>query len=238
MRYLLNVNVLGASGHTGPRASMITHTDDPRLIWYVAGWLSFCLLAIGILVHDRHRVQVEWNGYWNYLTMRWKVCSFALAFAFVTFAGRFTDDETWDVITGGGMSLLTFITAPWCVGLLYQVFTGRRARRYLIVALAMAFFSSSWFYDGYLLLRDGSYTTRWWSNLMLSPILYLAGGLLWSLEARGRFGFRLGFVRPDWPSRPTETRILPILLASIPLVLVAGFILIAFVQWTMPWASR
>lgn len=217
---------------------MITHTDDPRLLWYVAGWISVCLLGLGILVHDRHRVHVEWNGYWNYLTMRWKVCSFALAFVFVTFAGRFTDDETWDVITGGGMSLLTFITAPWCVGLLYQVFTGRRACRYLIVALGMTFFSSSWFYDGYLLLRDGSYTTRWWSNLMLSPILYLAGGLFWSLEARGRFGFRFGFVRPDWPSRPTDTRILPILLASIPLVLVAGFILIAFVQWTMPWASR
>lgn len=112
MRFLVFVDVLGASGHTEPRSSMITHTQDPRLIWYGAGWISFCLLAIGILVHDRHRVLGELVRYWNYLTMRWKVCSFALAFVFVTFAGRFTDDETWDVITGGGMSLLTFLSAP------------------------------------------------------------------------------------------------------------------------------
>jgi hypothetical protein len=91
---------------------VITHTDDPRLLWYVAGWFAFCLLAVGILVDDWVQVRGELQRYWKSLTMPWKLAIFAPAFTFVTFAGRFTDDETWDVITGGGMSLLTFLTAP------------------------------------------------------------------------------------------------------------------------------
>ena len=217
---------------------VITHTDDPGLLWYVAGWVAFCLLAVGILVDDRVQVRGELQRYWRFLTMPWKLAIFAPAFTFVTFAGRFTDDETWDGITGGGMSLLTFLTAPWCLGIVYQVLAGRRQPRYLVVAAGLLLFSSSWFYDGYLLLRDGSYTTRWWSNLMLSPIIYVAAGFLWNLEARGRFGVRLGFVRADWPARPADTRFLPLILVSIPLILIAGFVLIAFVQWTNPWAGR
>ncbi len=94
-------------------------------------------------------------------------------------------------------------------------------------------FSSSWYYDGYLLLRDGSYTSRWWSNLLLSPIIYTAAGLLWNLEASGRWGFRFSFVRPDWPNPPADKRFLPLILVAIPLVLVAAFNLIAFVGWNM-----
>lgn len=80
---------------------MITHTDDPRLLWYVAGWIGFCLVGVGILVNDRERVWDELQRYRAYLTMPWKLAIFLPAFLFVTFAGRFTDDETWDVITGG-----------------------------------------------------------------------------------------------------------------------------------------
>jgi len=215
-----------------------TSVEHPLLRWYVAGWCAFCLVAAGILVNDRLRVCREIRQYWAYITMPWKLALFAPAFLFVTFAGRFTDDETWDVVTGGGMSLLTFTSAPWCLGVVYQALTGRRQRRDLVVAAALLLFSSSWFYDGYLLLRDGSYTTRWWSNLMLSPIIYVAAGLLWNLEARGRFGAGLGFLRSDWPACPADRRFLPVLLASVPLILIAGFVLTAFVRWTLPWTAR
>ena len=52
------------------------------------------------------------------------------AFLFVTFAGRYTDDETWDWVTGSGMAILTFLTAPWVVELIYQVLTRRRPLRF------------------------------------------------------------------------------------------------------------
>jgi hypothetical protein len=203
---------------------------------YVACWVACCGFAAGILWRDRRQLRPEWRAYVRFLGVPWKLAIFFPAGIFVTFAGRFTDDETWDAVTGGGMSVLTFLTAPWALGLLFQVMVGRRPWRYALMAVVLVLFSSSWFYDGYLLWRDRSYTSRWSSNLLLSPIIYVAAGLLWNLEAKGRWGFRFAFVRQDWPSRPTDTRFLPLLLIALPFVLVAAFVLVAFVRWKLPSA--
>lgn len=213
---------------------MITHSDDPRLMVYLGGWLAFCLFATYLVLSDRRKYLTEWALYRSYLTVPWKMFVFLPSFVFVTFAGRFTDDETWDVVTGAGMSLLTFLTAPWAIGIAFQVFFKRRAPRDLMVGVAMLFFSSSWFYDGYLFLRDGGYTTRWWSNLMLSPIVYLAAGILWNLEAKGRYGVGFGPSRADWPECPSDTRFYPLLVVAVPLMLIAAFVLVAFVRWRLP----
>jgi hypothetical protein len=216
---------------------MNTLSISPFFAKYMAIWVSFCLVAIGILVWDRKRLLPEWREYWRFLSVPWKLWLFVPAFFFVTFAGRFTNDETWDWVTGSGMAMLTFSTAPWVVGLIYQVLVGRRPARYLVVALALLLFSSSWFYDGYLLWRDGAYTGRWAGNLMLSPFIYVAAGLLWNLEAKPSAGFhddsgfRLSFTRADWPSRPVDTRFGPIMYVSIPFILIAAFVLVAFVNW-------
>ena len=211
---------------------------SPFFIKYIAGWASFCLIAVLILAWDRKRVLPEWREYWSFLCVPWKLCLFAPALLFVTVAGRYTNDETWDFVTGSGMAILTFLTAPWSIGLIYQVLIGRRPLRYLIVAIALLLFSSSWFYDAYLLWRDGVYTARWAGNLMLSPFIYLAAGSLWNLEAKeGDFRdgseVRLSFTRTDWPKRPVDTRFSPLIFASIPFILIAAFVLVAFVGWNL-----
>jgi hypothetical protein len=72
---------------------------------------------------------------------------------------------------------------------------------------------------------------------MLSPLIYVAAGLLWNLEAKPRVGFhddsgfRLSFAREGWRSRPVDTRFGPILFVSIPFILIAAFILVEFVGW-------
>jgi hypothetical protein len=210
---------------------------SPFFAKYMATWVSFCLIAVVILIWERKRLAPEWREYSRFLCVPWKLWLFVPALVFVSFAGRYTNDETWDVVTGSGMAILTFLTAPWVVGLIYQVLAGRRPLRYLVVALALLLFSSSWFYDGYLLWRDGTYTHRWSGNLMLSPFIYVAAGLLWNLEAKNSAGiyadsgFRLSCVREDWPSRPLDTRFGPIMFVSIPLILIAAFVLVEFVGW-------
>jgi hypothetical protein len=219
------------------RHDMKTLSSSPFFIKYISIWASFCLLAAFILMWDRKRLLPEWREYWRFLCVPWKLWLLVLALIFVTFAGRYTNDETWDVVTGSGMAILTFLTAPWSIGLIYQVLVGRRPLRYLIVALALLLFSSSWFYDAYLLLRDGFYTPRWAGNLMLSPFIYVAAGMLWNLEAKDSGDFRNGgecgfsFVRADWPSRPVDTGFGPLVLVSIPFIVIAAFVLVAFVGW-------
>jgi hypothetical protein len=116
---------------------------SPFFLKYIAIWTAFCLIAAGILVWDRKRLVSEWREYSRFLSVPWKLCLFAPALIFVTFAGRYTNDETWDPVTGAGMAILTFLTAPWSIGLMYQVLVGRRSARYLIVARVSAAANSS-----------------------------------------------------------------------------------------------
>jgi hypothetical protein len=164
---------------------------SPFFVKYIAAWVSFCLAAVILTVRDKRTLFPEWRSYVVFLFVPWKLCLFAIAFVFVTFAGRYTNDESWDWVTGSGMSLLTFLTAPWSVGTIYQVLVGRRPLRYLVIAIALLLFSSSWFYDAYLLIRDGAYTRRWAGNLMLSPIIYFAAGIFCGISRQGRSGILL-----------------------------------------------
>lgn len=198
------------------------------LVRYVVGWVSFCGLALVLAVKD---LRPNWSDELAFLLVPWKLALFLPAIVFVTFAGRFTNDETWDVVTGAGMSLLTFFTAGWAVGTTYKVLVGDRPVSHLVIALAVALFSASWFYDGWLLLRDGAYTHRWKGNLVLSPIIYGCAGLVLNLEVRAR-GFGFAFTRADWP-RPASTQASWLLAAvALPLVLVAAYVLVAFVGWS------
>jgi hypothetical protein len=197
---------------------------------YIAGWCAFTVLAA--LVAFRY-VRLAWRDALAFLLVPWKVAVFVPAILFVTFAGRFTDDETWDVVSGAGMSILTVLTAWWSVGTGVRVVRRMAHPRELVVALGATLFSASWFYDGYLLLRDGAYTQRWLGNLMLSPTIYLCAGLLSNLELddRGRLGF--SFLRPDWPRPLASARkiSLAMVLVSIPLVAIAAWFLVGFVGW-------
>jgi hypothetical protein len=201
---------------------------------YILGWNCYCLFAAGLIVLYRKRLAEEIPLYLSFLFVKWKLLIFLPACLFVTFTGPFTDDETWDMISGGGMSVLTFLTAPWAIGTIYKVRRFERPVAYGFIAVALWLFSSSWFYDGYLLLRDGSYTNRWIGNLILSPQIYLCAGLLWNLETNAEGKIRLGHTRKDWPAPPPpqdNSSLLPILWAAIPLILIAAYILVAFVGW-------
>jgi hypothetical protein len=209
---------------------------SPFHVRYVCGWVAFSLLAVALAIHDRKRLLPEWRLYLGLLGVRWKLLVFVPAVVFVTFAGRFTDDETWDMISGGGMAVLTVLTSAWAIGVSYKVLVGERPVRWLVLAAVAWLFSSSWFYDGYLLLRDGAYTRRWLGNLMLSPIIYLCAGLLANMEGhpvKGSLRF-FAFQRPDWPAAPAHPAFtLLMVVLCIPLMLVGAFILVAFVGWRL-----
>ena len=197
------------------------------LVRYFVGWVAFCAFAIVVALRT---VRPDWRAELAFLTVPWKLALFVPGVVFVTFAGRFTDDETWDVVTGAGMALLTFFTAGWSVGTAYKVLRGERPVAHLVVAFAATLFSSAWFYDGWLLFRDGAYTLRWLGNLKLSPIIYACAGLVLNLEVRGR-GVGFAFTRSDWPRPDARGSSWLLALAAVPLVLIAAYVLVAFVGW-------
>jgi hypothetical protein len=206
-------------------------TVAPAFGAYLAAWTATCVLALVLAVRDR-AVRSDAMPYARCLLVPWKLAVFAPAAIFVTFAGQFAHDDTWDRVTGAGMSILTYLTAPWVVGTLWLVAKGRRPRRHLAVAVPAALFSASWFYDGWLLYRDGSYPNLWFWNLVVSSYLYAAAGFLWNLEVDAAGKLRLGFTRPNWPAPPFERQFHPaLLLAILPPVALAAAILLGSVRW-------
>ncbi len=212
-------------------ANTLVNGGSPFYRWYAAAWATTCLAAAAVACHDGRRLLPEARSYLGFLAVPWKLAVFAPALLFVTFAGTYAYDDTWDTVTGSGMSALTFLTAPWAVGAMYRVAMGMRPRRDAFLAAVVCLFSASWFYDGYLFWRDGYYTSMWLPNLLVSPYLYVAGGLLWNLEpAEGKWA-RLSFVRDDWPAAPADRGFKPVLLACAPFVAFAAVVLIGSVRW-------
>lgn len=70
-------------------------------------------------------------------------------------------------------------------------------------------------------------------HLQLSPIIYACAGLLMNLEqSAGRLAF--AFNRADWPMPRGEGPSWKLLAAALPVMLIAAWVLVAFVSWTMP----
>jgi len=126
----------------------------------------------------------------------------------------YTGDPTWDYFDSIAMGLLTYLSAPWAVGTIYRFIIKKASYEQVFVAICVTMFSSSWSYDGYILLRDGVYPASWLYNIPLSLTMYFSAGLLWNLsqdiETGGIFAFQKdnwlepdrsqGFSRVMWPA--------------------------------------
>jgi hypothetical protein len=135
------------------------------------------------------------------------------------------------------MSILTFLFAPVSVGVIVRrIFQeGPRRPSLTLVFLSVVFslFSFSWFYDGYLVLRDGAYTVRYIGNLILSSVIYISAGLFWNLEVNkfGRPSF--AFLRSDWPAPPTRKEFGNLWWLAAPLGIIAFYCLVFAVGWLL-----
>jgi hypothetical protein len=104
-------------------------------------------------------------------------------------------------------------------------------RQQLTVAMIAMMFSSSWFYDGWLVIRDGYYPSTWLPNLLLSPVLYLAAGLLWNLEIDDNGKASFSFLRQNWPEISPHRLSRALVIKAAPLIATAAFILFFSVRW-------
>ena len=167
---------------------------------YISLWATACLASIIILIKDRKDYTLFQSRYWQFLLKPWKVVSFIAAAVGLTVIAPYTGDPTWDYVDALFMSVLTFTTAPWVVGTIYKIIKREIPLKQLFAALCIWMFSASWSYDLYILLRDGVYPVTWSSNISASSVLYIAGGLLWSLGGLKKKNAIFSFMEPSWPS--------------------------------------
>ncbi len=195
---------------------------------YMAGWMAACLVAAYLSARHWRRLELCQTRYWRFLLQDWKVWSFGVAAAGLTVVAPYSDDYTWDYVDAPVMSVLAFVTGPWVVGTLYRALRRRASWVNAYIALCIWLFSASWFYDLYIVLRDGAYSPYWLPNLFLSSILYICAGLLWSLEWRPEQGVLFQFTEPHWPERDADKNLGKIFWFALPLMIIATMVILPF----------
>lgn len=198
---------------------------------YTVSWVLYCLLALVMFLRDRRSYAVARREYWRDLVKPWKVVTFLVAAISFMVMAPYTGDPTWDAFDAGFMSLFTFASAPFAVGSLYRMVTGRLLVGQLVVISAVWMFSASWCYDIYIFLRDGSYPVTWSSNITASSLLYFLAGLLWNLDWKKGKGVILSFREETWPYVSRERVFGRIVWFALPVMILVAVLMLYFV-WT------
>ena len=99
-----------------------------------------------IVVKKLNSFKIEALKYWHYLTTPWKIITFAFAGTIVSFAGPFTNDPTWDFVSGFGMSSYNIFHGSLGRRSNISVYKKRRPLNEVIVAVTFWLVSSSWFF--------------------------------------------------------------------------------------------
>lgn len=157
--------------------------------------ISYTLITVLALVNWK----IDSN-YWKFLFSTWKIVTFVIAASIMILVSPYTIDPTWDYYDSSFTSLLTFLTAPWCVGTIarYLISAVDKSHKQFFVAVSIWMFSTSWSYDLYITYRDHVYPATWWANIFASGILYLCAGLFWNLKWSAGDGMHFAFFQRDW----------------------------------------
>jgi hypothetical protein len=198
---------------------------DSFFVIYMSAWIACCVAAAVVFLRRPSRYAIAHREYWRYLAEPWKLLTFAVAATGMVLIAPYTGDHTWDYFDATFMSVMTFATAPWSVGVLYLLIRRRVPADHAFIAFALWMFSASWAYDAYILAKSGAYPATWWSNIVLSSVMYLSAGLMWNLQWQRGVGVTFGFLQPGWPRPSEDASFRKLAWFAVPfMILVAGII--------------
>ena len=118
------------------------------------------------------------KDYARFLFKLWKVLTFIISASLVISLSEYANDPTWDYYDALIMSVLTYLTAPYSIGIFFRfLFMKKRALGEFFMAILLWIISAGLSYDLYIFFSQGFYPASWRENLIISSCLYfLAGG--------------------------------------------------------------
>ena len=196
--------------------------------YYIATWATACVIAIILMVQNNKTIILFQKEYWDFLLIKWKLATFITALSAFVILAPYTGDPTWDYYDAAFMSILTFMTAPWSIGILFRFIKRQEKLKIAYIAVCAWMFSASWSYDIYLVFKDGYYPITWFSNIFASSVLYFSAGLFWNLEYKENRGVIFGFMDEDWPVVDADIRFNKIFLYALPFMILGAAVFIPF----------
>jgi len=195
---------------------------------YIACWMTASLVALTLAIARRKSIELFSASYWSSQLQTWKIITFSIAALGMIVIAPYTGDPTWDYFDAGLMSLLTYATAPWAIGVIFRSIRFRCDWAKLTVALCAWMFSASWCYDGYMVLKLGHYPATWLANIFASSVLYTCAGLFWNLQWREGRGVHFGFSETEWPQSGAAVKVHRLLLVGLPFAAIVAIMILAF----------
>jgi hypothetical protein len=171
---------------------------------YTVVWACACLVAVILYLKDRGSFPLSHQTYWRSVFTPWKVVTFLIAVAGLIILASTVRDPELDYFDAVFMAVLTYLTAPWVVGVFYRFAKGTAPAAQAFVALCLWLFCASWFFDSYILLKDGHYPLLWPTYMLGTLGLYVLGGLFWNLDWRLQRGTIFAFMEAQWPVPPQQ----------------------------------
>ena len=205
---------------------------EPFFVAYIGTWFTACVLAFVLVLTRRSEFAFYSKRYVSFLFQPWKLLTFVIACMGLLLIAPHAGDQTWDSVDAMFMSFLTFLTAPWAVGILYKTLRGSASPEQVFVALCLLMFSASWSYDPYLLSRNGHYPLTWLTNAVDSSVLYVAAGLFWNLDYREGRGATFSFLEAEWFARSTYRDFQKVFWYALPFALLVSVAILSF-MWPM-----
>ena len=200
----------------------------PFFKFYIICWSIACLAGLILFIKDWKSFALSRIEYWRFILKPWRVLTFIIACSGMIVIAPYTGDPTWDYFDAFFMSFLTYLTAPWAIGALYNVAKRKLNPSQAFVALCLWMFSASWSYDLYLVLRDGNYPVTWFSNIFASSVLYISAGLFWNLDWEHGRGVIFAFMKTNWPYNTSESVFSRIFWYALPFMMLVSFIILYF----------
>ncbi len=181
--------------------------DEDQLVLVSTGQLAY-LVVVSVVsvvalvagVQSRAGLAIATRGYRRQLLARPRLVALGVALAAFVLLAPLTGDPTWDAVDATFMSLGCYVTAPWVCATVYRATRGRATVLEVVLALVAWLFVASWSYDLYLVARDAAFPPTSRENFFASTILYVLGGLFFSLGHHRDRGLLFVFMDERWPA--------------------------------------
>ena len=200
---------------------------DFRPTYLIISLVFSIVVFLYVIVRKRSETSIFSREYFEFITTPWRLVTFFIAAVPLAVAAPYTGDPTWDYFDAAFMAILTFVTAPWAVGVIFRFIKRKETVLSLIFALICWMFSASWSYDLYIWIKFREYPSTWAANILASSGLYFSGGLFWSLRWEKGEGATFAFMHEDWLKRD-RSDVRKILLWGLPFMVLFGGMLLYF----------
>lgn len=145
-------------------------------------------MAVGLIFKNRVKYNFLTSEYWRFIFTPTRFLIYLVGSLALILPVPYINYHSWDYPIAIFQPILSYLTAPWAIGIFYKFTKGTFIIDEIFVAFCLMLFAGSWSVELYLIFRDGSYMPDWLINIPIGIGCYVLMGILWNIEFKNGKG--------------------------------------------------